>query len=573
MADYTKEMYQQLVADLKKHAALYHKDFAPVITDAEYDSMFHAARLMEKDHPEWIDATSPTQTVGADDSVNGFRTMHHVINMYSLENLFSIADLRRFYKRFADLRHQDSIESVDQYYCDYKMDGLSLELIYSRGRLVTALTRGDGEKGTDVTLNAFAIANIPKFIRIKSTVSIQGEVVVHKSDFYAFNREQERKKQECFSNPRNYAAGSLRQLDPEVTKSRILRFYAWSFFPLDAKVPLPREEQIKYLITFGFNTPGGILCRTLEEITSFINETARIRSSLPYEIDGVVIKQNTSKYQQALGWNNHAPLWAAAWKFTANGADTVIRDILWSIGRTGKLTPVASIRPVTLNGVTISECSLYNADYIERNKVGINARVHVIRSGDVIPKIETFITQGKFQGIPTECPCCHQPLTRIGTDIRCQNHQCPGVFSSFIQYIVSKDVLNIKGIGPACVEELLRAGAITSLVDLFTPIVSPNKKVPQELLDKLVTRMQNINMLELLMILGIENMGRALAMKLAAEVETVQGFIDLFHDELHFRSILVNEAMKRNLRKWYDDPYNRELLEKIRDLHLPNCGG
>lgn len=571
MADYTKEMYAQQVAELKRHSKLYHKDYAPLISDAEYDSMFHEVRLIEREHPDWIDKTSPTQIVGEDDSSDGFRTMHHVINMYSLENLFTIADLRRYYKRFAELRHTDTIAAVDNYYCDYKMDGLSLELIYSRGRLVTALTRGTGERGTEVTQNAFMIANIPKYIRAKETVSIQGEVVVHKSDFYAFNHEQEHKNLECFSNPRNYAAGSLRQLDPEVTKSRILRFYAWSFYPLNAKEAIPRDKQISYLTEFGFNTPGGQLCHSLEEVVSFINETERIRSTLPYEIDGVVIKQNTTKYQKILGWNSHAPLWAAAWKFTADGLDTVIKDIHWSIGRTGKLTPIASIRPITLGGVTIRECSLYNADYVEKNKVGVNAKVHVIRSGDVIPKIETFISNGKYEDIPTTCPYCSEPLTRMGTDLRCTNHGCTGSFSAFLLYIAGKDVLNIKGIGPAVINELLQAKTVTSILDLFTPIISPSNKVSQDLLDKLVCRMQNINLLELLMILGIEHMGRAMAMKLAAEVETVQGFIDLFHDDLHFRSILINAAMKINLKKWYEDPYNQDLLEKIRDLNLPNC--
>lgn len=571
MADYTQTDYQERVRELKKHATLYHKEFAPIISDAEYDSLFHEVRLIEQQHPEWVDKTSPTQTVGMDDTVNGFRSMHHAITMFSLENVFSPTDLRRYYKRFAELRHKYSPKVVDSYYCDYKMDGLSLELIYSKGRLVTALTRGDGTKGTDVTQNAFVIANIPKFIHIKDSVSIHGEIVVHKSDFYAFNREQERKKQECFSNPRNYAAGSLRQLDPEVTRTRILRFYAWAFYPLSMKEPLPRDKQIEYLISFGFNTPGGQLCHSFEEILSFINETARIRSTLPYEIDGVVIKQNTSAYQQEIGWNRHAPLWATAWKFTANGADTVIRDITWSIGRTGKLTPVATIRPVTLNGVTINECTLYNADYVERNKVGINAQVHVIRAGDVIPKIETFLTNGKFQNIPDTCPYCSTKLSRAGVDVRCTNHGCPGSFSSFLQYIVGKDVLNIKGIGPACIEELTRTKTITSLLDLFSPIDSPNKKVPQELLDRWVSRMQSINMLELLMILGIENMGRALAMKLAAEVRTVQGFIDLFQNDLQFRSMPLNESVKKNIRKWYDDPYNKDLLQKIRDLQLVNC--
>lgn len=570
MPDITQSQYQHLVSELKRHADLYYKKHTPEISDQEYDSLFHEVRLIEKLHPDWIDPTSPTQTVGQDETTPGFTKIHHVLRMYSLDNVFTQDDLKRFYKRFAALRHEKGVESVDQYYLDYKVDGVAVELIYVRGRLVTAISRGDGYWGTEITQNVYTIANIPQFIRTKDTISIHGEVVVHTSDFYAYNREMEAQKKDTFASARNYAAGSLFQKDPEITRKRLLKFYAWGFFPL-CKPTLPRDKQIEYLRTYGFNTPVGQICTSVNEMLSFINETARIRHTLSYEIDGMVIKQNNAEYQQIIGWNNRAPLWATAWKFTADGANTTIRAIKWQVGKSGRLTPVAQIVPVTINGVTISECSLYNADVIEKNKVGIGSKVHVIRSGDVIPKIDNFLSEGKDVSIPTTCPYCGSSLNRLAAELRCTNSECTGRFISFLSFVVSRDVLNIKGIGPALITEIVTSGTLTNFLDMFTPLVSKSNKVPQELLDKLVARMQTINMMELLMILGIPNMGRAIATKLATEVITIQGFIDLMHNELRLNSIYVNENTKRNLRLWYKNPKNQKLLEKLQELHLVNC--
>lgn len=570
MPDITQSQYQHLVSELKRHADLYYKKHTPEISDQEYDSLFHEVRLIEKLHPDWIDPTSPTQTVGQDETTPGFNKIHHVLRMYSLDNVFTQDDLKRFYKRFAALRHEKGVESVDQYYLDYKVDGVAVELIYVRGRLVTAISRGDGYWGTEITQNVYTIANIPQFIRTKDTISIHGEVVVHTSDFYAYNREMEAQKKDTFASARNYAAGSLFQKDPEITRKRLLKFYAWGFFPL-CKPTLPRDKQIEYLRTYGFNTPVGQICTSVNEMLSFINETARIRHTLSYEIDGMVIKQNNAEYQQTIGWNNRAPLWATAWKFTADGANTTIRAIKWQVGKSGRLTPVAQIVPVTINGVTISECSLYNADVIEKNKVGTGSKVHVIRSGDVIPKIDNFLSEGKDVSIPTTCPYCGSELNRLAAELRCTNPECTGRFISFLSFVVSRDVLNIKGIGPALITEIVTSGTLTNFLDMFTPLVSKSNKVPQELLDKLVARMQTINMMELLIILGIPNMGRAIATKLATEVITIQGFIDLMHNELRLNSIYVNENTKRNLRLWYKNPKNQKLLEKLQELHLVNC--
>lgn len=564
-----ESVYRQLVEDLNKHSFLYHVKQAPIISDDEYNQLYRKLVELEKQFPDLISSDSPTQRVGETASSH-FQKFKHPIRMYSLENVFSIDDLKKYYKRFAALRQEFSPSDVNQFYCDCKMDGLAIDLIYRDGKFTLGLTRGDGIEGEDVTANLLTVPNIPKRIRTKQTVFVRGEIVVHKADFYAVNREREMKKLSQFSNPRNYASGSLRQKDPEITRKRMLRFYAWEMIVPNKKA-ISHDEQIKHLVDFGFNTPVGQLCTSIEEIISFINETARVRNELPYLIDGVVIKQNEPVYRKILGWNNHAPLWATAWKFTAEGAETTITRIVWGMGKTGKLTPVAKLKPVNINGVVVSEVNLANADYVENNKLGPSAKVRIIRSGDVTPKVAEIITKGTYLGVPKKCPFCHSELVRTGAEIRCMNPECEEILIASLQYLVSKDALNVKGIGDQFIREMITSKTASSLIDLFSPLESKSKNLSQDSLDELVTRTRNINMMELLMILGINGMGRAIAGKLTTEVMNVEGLIETLENEKQLRLLPINEAVKKSMISWYQKDYNKQLLKDIYNLHLPYC--
>lgn len=560
---YTKQEYLELSKKLQHYSDCYYTKFTSEISDQEYDELFDKVKDILKVHPEWK-TDSPVTSVGTND-FSGRKKNKHIVRMYSLDKIYTPADLNKYYKRFSELRSKDG-KLVDTYYLDYKLDGVSLELVYINGKLTTATTRGDGKCGIDVTNQALNIVNIPHFICTRGTMVIHGEVVVHKYDFYNFNRTHNTK----ISTPRHYAASSLITLDPEVIKERALKFYGWGCFP-PLSSSLPRNIQIEHLNKFGFNTPVGKICSNVTEMMSFINETARIRNTLPYEIDGVVIKQNEDKYQKKLGWNEHAPLWAVAWKFTSNGAITNITDITWNVGRTGKLTPVASITPVMVNGVTISKCSLSNADIVQKNEAGKGSSVRVILAGDVIPKINTYITASKDVFIPEKCPVCDTVLERVRNDLYCPNRDCKGRLISLLTYIAGKDVLNIHWLGADTVKEMVSSGIIQAFTDLFTPMVSKSKKVSQELLDRLVKRMQSLNMMELLMILGIPHMGRALAVKLAAEVLNIDGLINLFTNRIRFESVYISDMMKETLKKWYADEYNQKLLLKLKSLPLRCC--
>lgn len=560
----TKDDYVAKVESLKHHCYLYYVLDDSTISDEEYDKLFHEVKDIEEQHEDWILPDSPTQVVGGVD--NKRKKFKHPVRMYSLENVFDNNDLTKFFKRFVPLKREVG-SAIENFYCDYKMDGLALDLIYVRGKLKAAITRGNGIEGEDVYANAYVVPNIPKHISSLELTCIRGEIVVHKSDFFAYVRECEKNKQPVPSNMRNYAAGSLRQLDPNITAERMLKFYAWELImPNDSM--LYRDEQATKLTELGFNTPGGKLCCSKEEIVSFINDTARKRADLPYGIDGVVIKQNDPTFCQHIGWNNHAPLWATAWKFKADGADTNVTEIRWRVGMTGKLTPVAQLKPVTIDGVTVSAVTMYNAKFVEENKIGIGAHIRVIRSGDVIPKITEVITIGRYKGLPDTCPICGEPLQKTDKELICENHKCPGIFKAFLSYLVGKDVLDIKGIGPMAVNAIVDGKVATSFIDLFTQLDAKGE-VSQDVLDKLVMRVRKINLRELLMVLGIPGMGRAIASKITAEVETIKGLKLNLEDPELFRLLPVNDATKLNLKAWYNKEHNKVLLQQIIDLDLP----
>lgn len=560
--------YLDLVKRLNDYSEAYYlKDGSP-ISDAEYDALYRQLEYMEKTNPNMIAPNSPTQRVG--ETPQGvFKIIKHPVRMYSLSKVRTEKELRKFYKRFADMRHDLGKSNVDQYYLDYKMDGLSCDLIYVDGRLTMGLTRGDGIEGEDVTENVFRIRNIPPMLPTKRTLYVRGEVVVHKAVFDNINQEREDHGLKPFSNPRNYASGSLRQINPEITAKRGIMFYAWEL--LVPSKPLTSERQIDYLTKLGFSLPQGQMCTSIEDMLSFIADTLRKRKDLPYDIDGVVIKQNSPDIRKTLGFNQHDPLWATAWKFAADGQETHVKRIDWTVGRTGKIVPLAILEPVNINGVNIDTVTLFNAAKIESTKIGPGAKVKVIRAGDVIPKIDKILRLGNYDGVPTVCPICGSPVTRISNDIYCTNKSCKGILISTINYVVSKDVLDIKGLGGSFVKEAVESGTITSIKDLFIPIDNKSSNIKQTDLDRLVARVRNINLMELLMMLGVNGMGKSVAGKIAS-MESIAGsihkLITTLNDPNELRFLTITQNVKENLTKWYKDSTHKDLLDYIASLNL-----
>lgn len=559
--------YKELVAQLVEYSKRYYVTQDSPVSDEIYDEMYKEALAYEQAHPDAIDPNSPTQKIG-EPPAEAFKKYKHPIQMYSLSKIYNVNEMRIFFRRFAQHRRDLGKSAVDNFHCSHKLDGVACDLIYNDGSLILALTRGDGIEGEDVTANANAIGNIPKHLNIPGYVYVRGEVIVYTADFAAINRERELANLPAFKNSRNYASGSLRQLDSEVTRQRRLKFYAWELIVSVSKKSLSIEQQYDYLSKLGFSVPRYQMCESMEDIVMFTNSIAQTRNHLPYDIDGAVIKQNDPKINEDLGYNQREPLWATAWKFASQGCETKIKAINWKVGRTGKLTPVASIEPVTINGSTISEVTLSNAAKVEELKIGPGAKVRVVKRGDVIPAIEEVFSKGKYEELPTKCPNCGHDLIRDGAELKCSNEECTEILISKLLYILGPGVLNVAGIGPVFIRDAVESKSITSVKDLFTPMESRSKDVSQDTLDQITRAAQNINLVELFMILGIPGLGKALATKLVMETGSLSALIKCLQNPSQLQDLLINESLKQGLKAWYTSKTHQEFLDYIASLKL-----
>lgn len=564
-----KQDYVQLVQQLNEYSKMYHIDNTSPVPDSKYDLLYKQLTDYESAHPENVIKESPSQRVG-ELAKNAFAKANHLFRMYSLENAFTKEDIEKYLKRFAGLRKTFGSSKVDNYYVDYKMDGLSCELIYDEGKLKLALTRGNGIEGEDVTANVLTIPNIPHEIRYNDQLVVQGEVVVHREDFLAVNNSRKYKGLPLFSNCRNYASGSLRQKDPNVTKERDLKFYAWKLYVPGAK-KMTHNQAMQVLVKLGFCIPKGVICTSIDEILNTINEIDHIRTKLPFDIDGVVIKQNDPDFYKAIGWNNHAPLFNIAYKFVAQELPTTITKINWSMGRSGKLTPIAVIEPVTLSGAIINNVTLNNVDYIEKNKIAVGTEVLVKRSAEVIPKIASITAIKGNVEIPTHCPFCGSKLVRNGPELKCVNPDCKEKLIMQLAYLISKDCMNVKGYGEQFIRDAVMSDTFTDFTDIFQSCDTKSKNIKQTDLNDLINKVRNITLADLLTAIGIPSCGRSVAFKLVEEEYSLEGVKRLFLDNFRMRYLTISNSSRNNILKWIADPKNIEFLDKLISLKLPKC--
>ncbi len=472
---------QQQIADLRRqiehHEHLYYVLDAPVLTDAQYDKLIHKLQALEGEHPDLVTPDSPTQRVGGKPK-DGFAKVGHSRPMLSLDNAYNEAELRSWADRVtASLHTSDTL----QYVCEYKLDGLSLALHYGDGpsgsaRLLYGLTRGDGSTGEDVTSNIRTIKSIPLTIsadRLKAaglpqSFEVRGECVMPQAAFLKLNEERERAGVAPAANPRNAAAGTIRTVEPSIVAQRRLDFYA--YFLLNAEAGnsdflLPEQSAaLDALKAAGFRAnPSTRTVSTVDEVLAFIAEAEPVRDTLGYEIDGIVIKVNSTAQQRRLGFTGKAPRWAIAYKFPARGAVTQLLDVLFQVGRTGKLTPVAALAPVPIGGITVARATLHNPDEIARLGVRIGDFVAVERGGDVIPKITEVVDDAEHPRgtraivFPSRCPRCRELVVRAEgeIDFRCVNASCPARLSEELLHYASRGVMNIEGLGEAMVSQLM----------------------------------------------------------------------------------------------------------------------
>jgi DNA ligase (NAD+) len=471
----------RLAAEIARHDRLYHAQDAPEISDADYDALRRRLEAIESRFPGLRSPESPTLKVGAAPA-RGFAKVRHAVPMLSLDNAFSDQDIadfldrvRRFLVREVDIGASTPIALV----CEPKIDGLSLSIRYEAGELVRAATRGDGSEGEDVTANVRTLADVPKALkgRAPDRLDVRGEVYMSRAAFLDLNRRQAAAGEKVFANPRNGAAGSLRQLDPAITASRPLAFFAYAWGEAEPRPWRTQHEFLDRLKGWGFKVnPEARLAQSLDEALAFYRDIGIRRARLPYDIDGVVYKVDRVDWQEALGFVSRSPRWATAHKYPAERAQTLLRDIIVQVGRTGALTPVADLEPITVGGVVVSRATLHNADEIERLDVRVGDTVEIQRAGDVIPQVLRVVPEMRPAGarpyrFPTKCPCpLRTPVVREedGVVRRCSGGlECPFQQVERLRYFVSRQAFDIEGLGGTHIESFWRDGLLKTPADVF----------------------------------------------------------------------------------------------------------
>ena len=529
--EHIKEEIFKLVALLNKYSYDYYVEDNPQISDTEYDTLYKQLEKLEQEYPEFILDNSPTQRVG-DRVLDEFEKVIHKVPMLSLSNTFSIEDLRDFDSRISKLSSDDSIE----YICELKIDGLAISINYENGKLVSAATRGDGTVGENVTENIKTIFSIPKTLKTKKSFEVRGEVYLPKKSFELLNKEREENNEVLFANPRNAAAGSLRQLDSKITAKRRLSAFIYS---------VVGDENInsqKMALTVAADlglpvNPNFKLCKTIDEVVDYIMYWEEHKQDLPYEIDGIVIKANSYSLQEEIGSTQKSPRWATAYKFPEEELATKLLDIELSVGRTGIITPVAVLNPINISGSTVSKASLHNKDIIDDLDIHIGDMVVVKKAGEIIPKVVRVVEELRLANsekyvMPNICPSCEsKTFTKEGDPFtRCLNPDCPEQNIRKIIHFASREVLNIEGLGDKVVATLYEKGIIKHTIDLFS--LDRNKLVELERMgdksvDNLLNAIENSKKSSLdkvIFALGILNVGKKAGKILAEYYKNLTNF-------------------------------------------------
>jgi DNA ligase (NAD+) len=566
---------EELRETLRHHEHLYYVADQPEITDAEYDGMMRRLQQLEAEHPELITPDSPSQRVGGK-AREGFVKVRHSAPMLSLDNALNEDEMREFDRRVRTLLGSAPFE----YVAELKLDGLSMATQYQDGRMRQAVTRGDGLVGEDVTENARTIRTLPLRARTDfPTFEARGEVIMPRKAFEKLNAEREQAQLPVFANPRNAAAGALRALEPSVTASRQLEYFAY-FLLVDGQPRYDSHwESLDALAKMGFKVnPHRKKCANLDELLAFYRDWEPKRESLGYEIDGIVVKVDSIPQQTALGWTAKAPRWAVAFKFAAQQAETVIDDINVYVGRTGALTPVAFLKPVNIGGVTVSRASLHNEDEIGRLGVEIGDRVLVERSGDVIPKVVRVISKGRERRpfrMPKHCPVCGGEIVREEGEAasRCINTNCPARLQQSILHFAARGVMDIDGMGDVLVDQLVTRGMVKSVADIYDLTLDQLlelERMGQKSAEKIIRNIDNSRKQPLPRVLnglGIPFVGERTAQILAETFGRLDEIVKADEEQLQ-QAEEVGPKVSQSIRQFFHERRNRELVERLRKAGL-----
>ena len=569
---------RQLQQMLNDHNYYYHVLDDPRISDAEYDRLMRELMALETAHPELRTPDSPTQRVGGA-PLPAFDQAEHTIPMLSLDNAFSDQEILEFHSRIV----KNTGKSDVSYTAEPKLDGVAIELRYEKGILVQAVTRGDGFMGEVVTDNVRTIRSVPLRLRIDAVpcpelLEVRGEVFISRAGFRELNFQREHRGEAVFANPRNAAAGSLRQLDSTVTASRPLDLFVYGRGRVDGLVFDSQSEFLDALTSLGFPVNPLVKKRiTIDQSLAFYRELIEIRPDLAYEIDGMVIKVDRVDLQQRLGEKIKSPRWAIAYKFAAVEKITRIRDIVVQVGRTGTLTPVAVLEPVQVGGVTVSRATLHNMDEIRKKDIRIGDNALITRAGDVIPKVVSILPAGRTGGeqlfeMPLHCPVCASKVQRLEGEaaVKCINAACPAQRKERIRHFASKKGFDIEGLGKKMVDQLVDAGLLTSFADLFSlnheqlvPLDRMAEKSAQNLITA-IEKSRKVPLHRFIFALGIDHTGEHASRLLATSFDTLKDLMAATKEDLkaiHGLGTVTAEA----ITGFFDNPENRALIIRIQD--------
>jgi DNA ligase (NAD+) len=570
-----KKRIRQLKKDVFFHEVKYYRDNDPQITDTEFDSLVKELKSLEALYPELLTPDSPTQRVG-EQPLHGFASVQHRIPMLSLDNCYNPEELREFEERIRKIFPQEKLE----YVVELKIDGLGISVIYHNGILVQAVTRGDGARGDEVTANVKTIKSLPLIIPIQETIEVRGEIFLPFASFQAINKDRENRGEAIFANPRNAAAGSIRLLDPKVVAARRLDAYLYSLF-INGNESESQWQNLIQLHKLGFKTnTRSQLCKSLDEVIDLYQSWLQERDNLKYDVDGIVVKVNSTNQQHLLGQTAKFPRWAISLKFPARQATTRIQNILIQVGRTGALTPVADLDPVRLSGITISRSTLHNEDEIRRKDIRIGDTVLIERSGDVIPRVVRVIKDkrtGKERAFvfPSRCPQCDTRVFRPQEEVvaRCINPSCPAVVRESIKHFASRRAMNIEGLGEALVDQLIQSGLVKEIPDLYhlrlnelEQLERMGQKSSQNLLDE-IEKSRHLEPARLIYGLGIRFVGERTAQILTQRYDSLDALAAAPLEEL-MEIEDVGPKVGESIVFFFQQPRNHELIEKLRTAGL-----
>ena len=580
MENIEKEI-KRLREEIERYNYYYYSMNESLISDVEYDKLLKNLEKLEKENPQFANELSPSVNVGSSLKDTKFEKVTHKSPMLSLSNSYNIGDIEDFMKRAEKIILQErSGKTKIDYVLEVKLDGLSISVTYEKGKLVKAVTRGDGIIGEDVTENVMQIKSVPKFLKENIDIEVRGEIVLPISKFHELNKKRMEEGEEIFANPRNAASGTLRQIDAEIVKERGLDCYFYFIVDSEKYNLSTHKEALEYIEKLGLKTTGiGEVVESAEELEKRIEFWGTEREKLDYETDGMVIKVNSLELWNILGSTTKSPRWAIAYKFPAKQVSTKLLDITWQVGRTGKVTPVAELEEVEVSGSRVKRASLHNFDEIERKDIRIGDRVIIEKAAEIIPQVvksikEVRTGEEKIVVPPGNCPICNSVLEKEEglVDLKCVNKHCMGKVQGKIEYFVSRDGMNIIGLGERIIERFLELGFIKDITDIynlknFRQDIAGLEKMGEKSVENLLNSIEESKKRDYsktLYALGMPYVGKFLGNLLAEKSKNIETLMEMTEEELLMIDG-VGEKVAKSVYSFMRDPVNIEIIEKLKN--------